>query len=118
MAKKKSSEPQHTPGPWRAELHWQKHRSLKRPQVFGPKHPDGGDYAALCETAKDEDAILIAAAPELLAAAKKMLAFWDDLSKSNPGFMGKLCLNDYQRWNEALCELPNAIAKAESDPKI
>lgn len=26
----------------------------------------------------------------------------DDLGKSNPGFMGKLCLQDYALWNDAL----------------
>ncbi len=57
-------------------------------------------------------AYLIAAAPELLTAATKMLAFYNDLAKSNPGFMGKLTLQDYAQWNEALIELPRAIAKA------
>jgi len=50
---------------------------------------------------------------ELLEAAKLFWAFYDDLAKSNPGFVGKLCLQDYARWNEALIRLPAAVAKAE-----
>lgn len=56
---------------------------------------------------------LIAAAPDLLEAAKLMLEFYNDLSASNPGFMGKLALQDYGRWNDAINKLPNAINRAE-----
>lgn len=61
-----------------------------------------------CELCKQIDQ-LKAQRDELLEAAKLMLEFWDDLSKSNPGFMGKLCLQDYARWNMALLKLPAAI---------
>lgn len=50
---------------------------------------------------------------ELLAAAKLVKAFLDDLAKSNPGFMGRLVVQDYAQWNEAMIQLPRAIAKAE-----
>lgn len=43
-----------------------------------------------------------AVATETLDALRTFNAFYDDLSKSNPGFMGKLCLQDYGQWNEAL----------------
>lgn len=51
----------------------------------------------------------------LLAAGKKMMAFHHDLRKSNPGYMSKLTLQDYQQWNEAFIELPAAIASAEGE---
>lgn len=49
---------------------------------------------------------------ELLAAAIKTLAFIRDLSESNPGFLGKLVLQDYAQFNEAMIELPKAIRNA------
>lgn len=64
-------------------------------------------------TAHLRDIELCDAAGELLRAAKKTKAFIDDLSKSNPGFLGKLVLQDYAQFNEAMIELPRAIAKAE-----
>lgn len=60
-----------------------------------------------------ERARVMAASMRLLAAAKLFFAFYTDLSSSNPGFMGKLVLQDYATWNEALLELPAAIAEAE-----
>jgi Lar family restriction alleviation protein len=51
---------------------------------------------------------------ELLAAAQKFLDFYTDLGESNPGFMRKLTLQNYARWNEAMCELPAAIARASA----
>lgn len=97
------------PGPW----------SMRHPH--GPDVVDAGGDLVVSLTYEKEtpddvcDAIerLIAAAPILLSAAKKFLAFYEDLAKSNPGFMGKLALQNYQQWNEALMELPAAIAKAE-----
>lgn len=41
-------------------------------------------------------------ATDALGALRKLNAHYEDLSKSNPGFMGKLCLQDYALWNEAL----------------
>jgi hypothetical protein len=57
---------QHTPGPWRAEV--QPDCSIAR--IYGPKHSDGGEYAALFETSNHANARLIASAPELLEALK------------------------------------------------
>ena len=59
------------------------------------------------------NARLIAAAPQLFEAGKKMWAFYNDLASSNPGFMGKLCLQNYQQWNEAMIAMPAALAAAE-----
>ena len=41
-------------------------------------------------------------AEEAIVALRLMNAHYDDLSKSNPGFMGKMCLQDYGLWNRAL----------------
>lgn len=59
---------------------------------------------------RDATALLLAAAPDLLAAATKAQAFIDDLHKSNPGFIKNLVLQDYKNYNELLGELPRAIA--------
>lgn len=115
----------HTPGPWEV--------NLEGPFILGGDTTsveavaDGMVSRAICEVMLDTDgypnkkgwledaanARLLTAAPDLLAAGKLMLAFYDDLAKSNPGFMGKLCLTNYAQWNEALLQLPAAIAKAE-----
>lgn len=52
--------------------------------------------------------------PALLEASKKMMAHYDDLCKSNPGFMGKMCLQDYALWNEALLSMERAIPAVEN----
>lgn len=70
-----------------------------------------GDCGGTIEECQS-NAILMTASPDLLAASRKFLAFYNDLAKSNPGFMGKLTLQNYARWNEAMTELPAAIAKA------
>ncbi len=104
-AKAEPSE-QHTPGPWckaRTSNGWSVGQSGTC--VCVTEGPDDG----VCEA----NALLIAAAPELLEACKKTKSFIDDLSKSNPGFLGKLVLQDYAQYNEAMIELPRAIAKAE-----
>lgn len=46
-------------------------------------------------------ALQCAAAPALAEALRELLALWQDLGKSNPGFMAKLTLQDYARMNEA-----------------
>lgn len=60
--------------------------------------------------------VLLASWRELLEAGKLMWAFYNDLDTSNPGFMGKLVLQDYAQWNEAMLAMPAAIAKAEATP--
>ena len=39
---------------------------------------------------------------DALDALQTFNAFYNDLAKSNPGFMGKLCLQNYGQWHEAL----------------
>ena len=48
---------------------------------------------------------------EALEALRLMNAHYDDLSKSNPGFMGKLCLQKYGLWNEALVTSEQVLAR-------
>lgn len=118
----------HTPGPWTISPYGQepdgkggwthegKHWHINEPFVdvhivgHGGKNPS---CVVIDKQTATANAHLIAAAPELLEAAELMLAFYDDLSKSNPGFIGKLCLKDYEQWNLALLKLPAAIAKAK-----
>jgi len=52
-----------------------------------------------------------AVALETLEALRLMNVHYDDMSKSNPGFMGKLCLQRYDVWNEALVASTAALAK-------
>ncbi len=54
-----------------------------------------------------------APASNLLQAAKLFWGFYQDIAASNPGFMGKLALQDYSRMNQALQEFPAAIAAVE-----
>lgn len=51
--------------------------------------------------------------PDLYSALKKTKAFLDDLSKSNPGWLGKLVLQDYAQYNEAMLEMAASLRKAE-----
>ena len=64
----------------------------------------------------EEVVLVMATDRELLSrlhgAASKMLALWDDISKQNPGFLGKLVVKDCRNLNEALDELPAALALA------
>lgn len=89
----------HTPGPWRVRLHWTTHRSLKRPEVLGPPHKDGGDYAPICDVDTDANALLIAAAPDLLAACHAVM-----LWASTPGNHGgnPYCMKHVQACRDAL----------------
>ncbi|MFZ4394172.1 MAG: hypothetical protein ACOYOU_00940 [Kiritimatiellia bacterium] len=50
-------------------------------------------------------------AMEALNALRLFNAHYDDLSKSNPGFLGKLVLQDYGLLNEALIASGNALSK-------
>jgi hypothetical protein len=55
----------HTPGPWKVKT-YNHVQSLKRPEIYGPSHPDGGEYAPICSVANEADARLIGAAPDML----------------------------------------------------
>lgn len=46
------------------------------------------------------------------SALVKLNAAVADLSKSNPGFLGKLVLQDYAGWNEAMIATSKAITPA------
>lgn len=59
---------------------------------------------------------LLAVAPELLEALQLMSDHHNDMSKSNPGFMGKLCLQDYALWNKALYEMERVLKKVNLSP--
>jgi len=48
---------------------------------------------------------------ECLNALRLLSDHYDDLSKSNPGFMGKLTLQRYDLWNEALLATDLVLAK-------
>ena len=65
------TETKHTQGPWRV---WEKDDVMVA-QVYGPKHPDGGDYAPLFETTNKANARLIAKSPELLEACESSAEF-------------------------------------------
>jgi len=66
------SESKHTPIPWHYQP--QPKGTLLPAKVFGPRHADGGDYAALCELQDTEDARFIVMScnsyDALLAACK------------------------------------------------
>lgn len=52
-----------------------------------------------------------AIAMEAFNALRLMNAHYDDMSKSNPGFLGKLVLQDYALLNEAFIASSNVLAK-------
>lgn len=52
-----------------------------------------------------------AMALDCLHALRLMNAHYDDMIKSNPGFMGKLCLQRYDLWNKALLVSEGALRK-------
>ena len=56
---------------------------------------------------------ITAAAPLMLKALKKLRAHHDDIGRSNPGYLGKLVLQDYALFNEAMILLNQAIAAVE-----
>lgn len=47
---------------------------------------------------------------ESARALQLMQRHYNDLGDSNPGFMGKLSLQDYGLWNEALLAMDRACA--------
>lgn len=93
--------------------------SRNRTMSYTVKINASGGYSIVngCETVADyhtkRDAQLGAAAPELLRALKLLWGYVEDLRTTNPGYLGKLGLQDYARFNEAMGATPAAIALAE-----
>jgi hypothetical protein len=112
----------HSPAPWLAFYEaspcvalpgWQiKEGTEPHCPIAVVAEPQGGKKVNGKSPRQVANAHLITAAPKLLAAGEKILAVINDLADSNPGFLGKLVLQDYARYNEALIELPQAIAEA------
>lgn len=105
---------QHTPGPWA----WVNGQLVAlRPDREGGNLDvlsvaDGKSWPFVV-ILNEADEQLITAAPDLLAACKKLLAVVEDFMPN----IGQCVLQDYQRLNEGLIEGKTAIAKAESDTK-
>jgi hypothetical protein len=53
---------------------------------------------------------------DCLHALQLINAHYDDISKNNPGFIGKLCLQRYNLWNEALLVSEGALRKYANVP--
>lgn len=99
----------HTPGPWK----WvgTKARPGKFCYLYGAEsHTVGVSLDGFTES--NDNARLIAAAPELLDGCKKLLAVFDNISKRNPGYMGKLFGIDFLAMNDAFVTAEQAIHKA------
>lgn len=52
-----------------------------------------------------------AIAKESLSALRSFDAFWKDLSKTNPGFMGRLGLQDYSQMSLAMLQTEQVLKK-------
>lgn len=52
-----------------------------------------------------------AIAKESLSALRSFDAFWKDLSKTNPGFMGNLGLQDYSQMSLAMLQTERVLKK-------
>lgn len=97
---------EHTPGPWRAYCRHMSYKGGIWPeddflqwQVDGPVEPSGrGDF-------NQADALLVAAAPDLLEALREVVAFWDSITDED-------CVNDKHVKARA------AIAKATTAPEV
>lgn len=63
-------------------------------------------------------AVNLMAAHEAAAKALQMMRdHYEDLQKSNPGFMGKLYLQNYGLWNKALLNMDSALSKLKEENK-
>lgn len=54
---------------------------------------------------------------ELLDALRLLWAHLDDLQKRNPGYMGKLFLQDYALWAESYYKAERVLAKYQKEKK-
>lgn len=95
---KEAAKPTHTPGPWKRDIY---ERGLVTAQF-----PDGRLKEVVANVGSEEDALLIAAAPDLLKSTKALLlSLRSYCATHNPNSIGACCLN---REDAAA-----AIAKAE-----
>lgn len=107
----------HTPGPWSqgrtlrtnqtqqwTPEQWQVNQAIERRLVFYrfTSADEGRSRILVAQCDREEDAHLIAAAPELLEALKGLVAWADDLRREDPA--------------EDLRKARAAIAKAEGNP--
>lgn len=77
-------------------------------------HDHRGQYTGILKFVPPENAEKIAAErDEAVKALKLMAKHYDDLGKNNPGWMGKICLQDYGLWNEALLAMEAVLAKVK-----
>lgn len=98
--------------------------------TVAPEPRDGestADYASRLAAWAFNNYALVAAAPGLLSLCQEMQAafkvvkgFIDDIGDSNPGWLGKLCLQDYAQMNDAFIAIDHfggseraIIAKAD-----
>lgn len=105
-----------TPGPWRSlpDSRQQKGHTFPGFRIDSAER----SLMAWIETGDATDAEaranarLMAAAPDLLEALQALWGYFEDLQKSNPGYLGKMCLQDYGQLNKALILTPAALKKA------
>ncbi len=65
-----------------------------------------------------ELAELFAGSPEILDALRLLWGFLEDVGKSNPGWMGKLCLQDYGQMNAAYLKTQRVLARFPSPTNL
>lgn len=74
----------------------------------------GIEVSQICVVVKKDD---MATLLESVDALKTLWAFVEDLGKSNPGFLGKLCLQNYAQMNEGYMKTERVLRKLESQPE-
>lgn len=80
-----------------------------------------GTYVLNDDDINDMDAAFIVRAVNshavLLSALLKLNCFCNDLSANNPGFLGKLVIQDYAQWNEAFMEAETVLRELGYDAR-
>jgi hypothetical protein len=82
---------QHTPGPWAVRTHWSNKEAFEVYPTHGGNDPDFGEWSAIVEVGdcqyeeeSEANALLIAAAPDLLNAVRFLLSNPDNrISKAD-----------------------------------